>query len=149
MATITFDTLKATENLESAGMDTRQAKAVVNTLADAFTDTVATKTDIAELRADVVTVRAEIGKLEAATKADLAEVKTELKAEIAAVKADISEVKIDIDKLESSTKAEIAGVKADVFRALWIQGAGLVGIQLAIAALLFAAIRFLVLKQPF
>ena len=142
MATITFDTLKATEDLEAAGMETRQAKAVVNTLADAFTDTVATKTDIAELRADVVSVRTEIGKLEATTKADLAEVKAELKAEI-------SGVKTDIDKLRASTKAEIAGVKADVFRALWIQGAGLVGIQLAIAALLFAAIRFLVLKQPF
>ncbi len=142
MATITFDTLKATEDLEAAGMETRQAKAVVNTLADAFTDTVATKTDIAELRADVVSVRTEIGKLEATTKADLAEVKAELKAEI-------SGVKTDIDKLRASTKAEIAGVKADVFRALWIQGAGLVGIQLAIAALLFAALRFFVLKQPF
>ena len=40
-------------------------------------------------------------------------------------------------------KAEIANLKSEVFRALWIQGAGLVGIQLAIAGLLFAAIRFL------
>ena len=141
MATITFDTLKATEDLEAAGMDTRQAKAVVNTLADAFTDTVATKTDIAELRADVVSVRAEIGKLEASTKADLAEVKTEIKAEIAAVKTDIASVKAELK--DKATKTDLAEVKAEVFRALWIQGAGIVGIQLAIAGLLFAAIRFL------
>ena len=46
-----------------------------------------------------------------------------------------------------ATKADIAGLevriadpKAAVFRVLWIQGAGLVGIQLAIAGVLFAAI---------
>ena len=39
--------------------------------------------------------------------------------------------------------AEIASVKSEVFRALWIQGTGLVGIQLAIAGCLFTAIRFL------
>ena len=45
-----------------------------------------------------------------------------------------------------ATKADLeameARIKAETFRALWIQGAGLVGIQLAIAGLLFAAIRF-------
>ena len=41
-----------------------------------------------------------------------------------------------------ATKADVADLKAEVFRALWIQGAGLGGIQLAIAGLLFAAIRF-------
>ena len=46
---------------------------------------------------------------------------------------------------ELATKAdllEITDLKSEVFRALWIQGAGLAGIQLAIAGLLFAAIRF-------
>ena len=42
-----------------------------------------------------------------------------------------------------ATKTDIANLKAEMFRALWIQGAGIVGIQLAIAGLLFAAIRFL------
>ncbi len=34
-------------------------------------------------------------------------------------------------------------LKAEVFRALWIQGAGIVGIHPAIGGLLFGAIRFL------
>ena len=34
-------------------MDTRQAKAVVGTVAEAFSDTVATKADITEVRADL------------------------------------------------------------------------------------------------
>ena len=52
-----------------------------------------------------------------------------------ATKADLKAGIIDL-------KAGIANLKSEVFRALWIQGAGLVGIQLAIAGLLFAAIRF-------
>ena len=146
MTTAVFDTLKASRDLKAAGIDEAHAEAIVATVAGAFEDTVATQSDI-------VAVRADIEKLESSTKADMANLRAELKAEIAEVKtelkAEIAGVKTDIDKLEASTKAEIAGVKADVFRALWIQGAGLVGIQLAIAALLFAAIRFLVLKQPF
>ena len=127
MTTYTLDTHATIREFQEAGMDPRQAEVVVAAIS----------------RSDA----------ELVTKADL-------KAEIAAVKADISEVKSDIDKLEASTKAEIvavkaelkqdiANLKAEVFRALWIQGAGLVGIQLAIGALLFAAIRFLILKQPF
>ena len=51
--------------------------------------------------------------------------------------------KADLKAGITDLKAEIANLKSEVFRALWIQGAGLVGIQLAIAGWLFAAIRFL------
>ena len=60
MTAIAFDTLKAAEGLEAAGMDARQAKAVVGTVAEAFSDTVATKADIAEVRADLKTGLAEL-----------------------------------------------------------------------------------------
>ena len=92
MTTYTLDTHATIRELEDAGMDSRQAEAVVAAIS----------------RSDA----------ELATKADL--------------KAGITDL-----------KAEIANLKSEVFRALWIQGAGLVGIQLAIAGLLFAAIRFL------
>ena len=91
MTTYTLDTHATIRELEDAGMDSRQAEAVVAAIS----------------RSDA----------ELATKADL--------------KAGITDL-----------KAEIANLKSEVFRALWIQGAGLVGIQLAIAGLLFAAIRF-------
>lgn len=71
-----------------------------------------------------------------ATKSDIASVKVEIDKLRASTKS-------DIDKLQASAKADIATLKADVFRALWIQGAGIVGIHLAIGGLLFAAIRFL------
>ena len=86
MTTTTFDTLKVNRNLKAAGFDEAQADAIVDSMAEAFGDAVATKADL---------------------------------------------------------EAMEARIKAETFRALWIQGAGLVGIQLAIAGLLFAAIRFL------
>lgn len=78
MATITFDTLKAVERLEAAGMDARHAKAVVNTVAEAFSDTVATKSDIADLKAEIADLKAEIGTLEARTDSGLANLKAEM-----------------------------------------------------------------------
>ncbi|MDE2755666.1 MAG: hypothetical protein OXI92_04005 [Acidobacteriota bacterium] len=82
MATITFDTRKAVRTLQAAGFAEGQADAVVDTLAEAFTDTVATKTDIAEVKTD------------------------------------------------------IADLKAEVFRALWIQGAGIVALIVGLTKLL-------------
>ena len=80
-------------------------------------------------QAEVVVAAISRSDAELATKSDL-------KAEIAAVKADLAALKADL-------KTDIARVQSEVFPALWFQGAGLVGIQLAIAGLLFAAIRFL------
>lgn len=86
MATITFDTRKAVRHLQDAGFSDTQADAMVDTLTEAFTDTVATKADL----------KAEIG----------------------------------------SVRAEIADLKAEVFRALWIQGAGIVALIVGLTKLL-------------
>ena len=105
-------------------MDCASLQARENTLA---THTLGTHATIRELE-DAAISRSDA---ELATKADL-------KAGITDLKAGITDLKAEIANL----KAEIANLKSEVFRALWIQGAGLVGIQLAIAGLLFAAIRF-------
>ena len=105
MTTITFDTRKAVRNLQAAGFAEVQADAMVDTLAEAFTDTVATKTDIAEVKTDIAEVKTEI-----------AEVKTELKS--------------------MATKAEIGRLEGRVFRALWIQGGGIVALIAGLTKLL-------------
>ena len=79
MTTAVFDTLKASRKLKAAGMDEAHAEAIVQSMAEAFEDTVATKADIA--------------RLEASTKADIATVKAELKTEIAELKADLKVIK--------------------------------------------------------
>ena len=60
MTTLTFDTRKAVQKLQAAGVDDAHANAIVDTMAEAFGDTLATKADlaaaIAELKADMLKV---------------------------------------------------------------------------------------------
>ncbi len=120
MAAITFDTRKAVRNLKAVGFEEPQADAIVDTLGDAFTDTVATKADIAEV------------------KADIAEVKVGVKADIAEVKADIVGVKAELKAM--ATQADVAGLKAYMLK---VAVAAAVGIILANATMTLALIRFL------
>jgi len=86
MTTAVFDTLKASRNLKAAGVDGRQAEAIVTTMAEAFDDAVATKSDLAAVKAELKT---EIATL----KAEIATLKTEMKQELAGLKADFKIVK--------------------------------------------------------
>ena len=60
MASATFDTLHAAKALTQAGFAPPQAEAITDTIRAAFSDSVATKTDIAELRAEMAALRAEM-----------------------------------------------------------------------------------------
>ena len=76
MTALAFDTYKAVKALREAGADEALAEAVVATVGDAIGGNVATKADLAEVKAELksdITV----------VKTDLAEVKAELKADIA------------------------------------------------------------------
>ena len=57
-----FDTLEAAETLADAGFDKAQAKAIVSTMSNAVGEHVATKADIAQLRTEL---KAEIAELKA------------------------------------------------------------------------------------
>ena len=50
---VTFNTHKATKALKSSGFDEKQAEAVVETIDKAVNETVATKSDLAILGADL------------------------------------------------------------------------------------------------
>ncbi len=69
----TFDTLHAAKTLTQAGFAPPQAEAITDTIRAAFSDSVATKTDIAELKADMTELRAEL-------KGDIAALRTEIQA---------------------------------------------------------------------
>ena len=68
MTTAVFDTLKASRKLKAAGIDEAHAEAIVQSMAEAFEDTVATKAD---LKIEIGAVRADIEKLEAFVKGDI------------------------------------------------------------------------------
>ena len=89
MATYTIDTHATIRELEDAGMDSKQAEVVVAAISRSDAE-LATKSDL----------KAEIARLEASTKADIANVKADLAAvkaelmqEIAALKADLKIIK--------------------------------------------------------
>ncbi len=56
MNEIVFDTHRAVKSLIDAGFDDAQAEAVVGAVGDAMGGNVATKTDIAELKADMLKI---------------------------------------------------------------------------------------------
>ena len=94
MNMLAFDTLAYSKRLQEAGVPSAQAEAHAIAQADFLThhllSAVATKTDLAELKAELKTDLAEL-KADMATKADLTELKTDMvtKAEL---KADMAEM---------------------------------------------------------
>lgn len=60
MTTIAFDTYKAVKALKRAGFEEVQAEAVVATVGEAMGENVATKADMAEIRAEIAGLRAEV-----------------------------------------------------------------------------------------
>lgn len=109
MTTAVFDTLKVSRNLKAAGFAEAQADAIVQSMTEAFEDTVATKSDLDKLEASV--------------------------------KSDIAAVKADMDKLETSVKADMNLLKADMLAAFSNTVNRMLIAQLAIAGLLFAALK--------
>ena len=107
MASATFDTLHAAKALTAAGFEAQQAEAITDTIREAFTESVATKADIAGL--------------EAAVAADIAEVRTE-----------IAEVKTDIAALEM----RMAGRFEALYKHLWLVALGIVTAVAVIVKLL-------------
>ncbi len=129
MASATFDTLHAAKALTAAGFEAQQAEAITDTIRDAFTESVATKTDIAgvkaELRAGIAGVRTEI-----------AEVKAELKADIAEVKADMASLETRLVERIDAVETRLAERFEALYKQLWLVALGIVTAVAAIVKLL-------------
>ena len=74
MATFTFDTHRAIQNLKEAGVAEAQAEAVVALVSSVFSDNVATKADIQRLEQkleyEVRSIRSDMQSMEERVKAD-------------------------------------------------------------------------------
>lgn len=77
-----FNALKYIKNLESVGFPREQAEAQVQLVIDSFQENVATKADLAEVKSEL--------------KTEIAELKSELKTEIEKLKVAIAELKTDL-----------------------------------------------------
>jgi DNA-binding transcriptional MerR regulator len=107
-----IDTLKVAKRLREAGFTEPQAEAVVAAVQDGTegADT-ATKADIAELRSEL---KADIAELRGELKADIAELRSELKADIAEIKAEIAELRSELRQTELRFEAKLEALKADI-----------------------------------
>ena len=116
MNAVAFDTLAFSKRLQKAGVPPIQAEAHASAQSDLLAhhllNAVATKSDLAEVKAELKTDLAEV---KAELKADLAEVKAELKSDLAEVKAelkaDLAEVKDDLAGVKIEMKTGFAEVK--------------------------------------
>ncbi len=114
---ITFDTHATIKKLVESGMPEKQAEAVVSVQVELVNSNLATKQDIAELRA---ATQQDIAELRAATQQDIAELR-------AATKQDIAE-------LRAATKQDIAMVESRLIK--WVTGFGLAIIGLVVTSML-------------
>ena len=125
MPTATFDTLHAAKALTAAGFEADQAEAITDTIRDAFTESVATKADIAEVKADMAELKAEL-------KADIAELETRLTADMAGLKVDMAGLKVDMASLETRLAERFEAL----YKQLWLAALGIVTAIAAIVKLL-------------
>ena len=90
MNAVPFDTLKLARRLEAAGMSAPVAAGTSEALADAMAGGgFATKTDIAEVRQEIVELRSDMTLFRAEMKSEFAAVRSEMKNEFAAVRAEM------------------------------------------------------------
>ncbi len=101
-----FDTHKAVRRLRDGGLEEAAAGAVVTTIQEAV-DTLVTRE---VLRIELATIRTEMADLRADLRTEMADLRADLRAEMA------------------DLRTGMADLRAGLYRALWIQGAGIVAI---------------------
>ena len=119
MSAIAFDTLKATRELEAAGIEPRQAEAITNTMRDAVVEGVATKSDIAGLESDIASLETKVGSdiasLETKIGSDIASLETKVGSDIASLETKIGS---DIARLETKIEKDIAHLETRMLAAI-------------------------------
>ena len=111
---IAFDTHRFVKRLTESGFTEKQAETLAEEHVALLNANLATKADIATVKADIARVEAGMDALRQETKASIETLRQETKADIARVEA-------GMDALRQETKAAIEAVKADLVK--WLFGA--------------------------
>ncbi len=130
-----FDSLATARRLEAAGIASKQAEAIVFAIQESR-DTAATKqdldTNVAALRSDLETNTAMLrSELEANTTALRSEITANTTALRSDLEANTAVLRSEIMAVAADLRAGMGKLRGEIFRALWVQGAGLAGILLA------------------
>ena len=131
-----FDALETARDLEAAGIERLHAEAIARAVGRAVAP-LATKADIQRLETTMrgdserleTTLRGELQQHDASTKANSERLETTLRGDSERLASTLrGEFEQRMDRHEAWTRTELANLRADLYRALWIQGAGIVAI---------------------
>ena len=124
-----FDALETARDLEATGIGRPHAEAIARAVGRAVAP-LATKTDVQRLE---TTLRGDFERSQVAMRGDI-------ELHDASTKADFvhfeSSMTSDFERFQTTIGAEFANFRADMYRALWIQGAGIVAVVAALELLL-------------
>ncbi|MGX8939302.1 hypothetical protein ACWWJF_00500 [Symbiopectobacterium sp. Eva_TO] len=117
MGQVAFDTLQASEELETAGISREQARAIS------------------------LVVRKSHEVADVATKRDLEDVRKEVIARFEKTEAQIADVRKDMQLVRKDLQLEMAGIRAEQKLMRWMLSAGILGIlSLVVKAFLVTAL---------
>ena len=120
-----FDTLDTSRDLEAAGIERPQAEAIARAIARTG-ERLATKHDLERHEASTKT-GAE--RSESTIKAGFERFQSTMQADFERFH---STMQANFERFQAVTKADLANLRADMYRALWIQGVGIVAIVTAL-----------------
>jgi hypothetical protein len=124
MTQVLFNQFAYTDRLTRGGFTPEQARASAEALETAFSETVATKSDLdrveAGVKTDIDRVEGKIDRVETSLKADLDRVETSIVRAEAGLKAEIATVRMEMAKFETRIVSEI---HATVYKGVGILGA--------------------------
>jgi len=124
-----IDTLKLAKRLRQADFTQLQAEALAEAVGEATVEGVATKLDIAELRADL---KQDIADLRAELKQDIGDLRAELKQGNAGVRQEIEGLRAELRLESAAVRVEMAALESRMLR--WM-GAGFAGTIAVLAAM--------------
>ena len=121
-----FDTLAAARELESGGFDDKQAAVLLKVMRMSGESTV-TKSDLALVKAD-------LARMDESLRREIAATRVELQSSIAELRTEIASTAVEL-------RGEIATAKAELRADMNAMANKMLLSQLAVAGLLFAAIK--------
>ena len=105
-----FNALRYIKVLESVGFGREQAEAQVQLVMAAIEEEVASKSDMAEVRADFAELKSDLKSDFAKLRSEFAEVKLELKSDFANLRSEFADLRSEFARLRS----EFAGFKSEI-----------------------------------
>ncbi|MGL9722090.1 hypothetical protein [Symbiopectobacterium sp.] len=139
MGQVAFDTLQASEELETAGISREQARAISLVVRKSHeVADVATKADIAEVNRNVADVRKDLS-------AEIADVRKDIDARFekneAQMQARFEKTEAQISLVRKDLQLEMAGIRSEQKLIRWMLSAGILGIlSLVVKAFLVTAL---------